>query len=259
VTLGLIGGLDGWLLARGSSLAMAVYILGVLLTLPLLFLAWGLGLNLSTGRLLKPSPGAVDNGSACAILMGLADQLNREVHLAKTAADYRNPLQSTRLTLAIFAGEEVNMQGSRAYVNQRTWPLPTATLNLEVMAQDGDYVLWEQDGTSLRLAPTSASLNELVAKAVQAVTGKAPRMVGPVNSDGGSFLLVGIPATTLGTYDRNWVDTGFHKPSDNLNRVVMERLPEGVEILRRFIESYDSDTLQKPDRATSSPPLRRIE
>jgi hypothetical protein len=239
LVLGLVGVLDGWLVGLGSTLAMAIYLLGVLLSLPLLFLAWGLGLNLSTGRLLKPSQGAVDNGSACAILLGLADQLNREIHLSKTAPDFSNPLQTTRLTLAIFAGEEVNMQGSRAYALQRDWPMPAAVLNLEVMGQDGKYVLWELDGTSLRLSPTSARLNELVGKAVKAVTGETPRLAGPVNSDGGSFLLAGIPATTLGTYDRKWADTGFHKPSDNLSRVVIGRLPEGMEILRRFIEGYD--------------------
>lgn len=244
VILGILGVLDGWLAGRGVGFSGVIYALGVLLSLPLLYLAWGLGLNLATGRFLKPSQGAVDNGAACAILLGLADLLNRELNLARTASDYHSPLQRTRLTLALFAGEEVNMQGSRAYARSRSWPLPVAALNLEVMAQDGAYVLWEQDGTALQLTPTHAGLNELVAQAVQAIAGQAPRRVGPVNSDAGSFLAAGVPAATLGTYDTRWVDTGFHRPTDNLGRVVLARLPEGVEILRRLIERVDQDEPQ---------------
>jgi hypothetical protein len=243
---GLLGALDGWLLGNGSGWAGLAYGLGLLATLPLLFLAWGLGLNLSTGRLLQPSQGAVDNGVACAVLLGLADLLNKELRLAQTAADFRSPLRRTRLTLAIFSGEEVNMQGSRAYTRDRDWPLTTAAVNLEVLAQDGAYVLWEQDGSALRLEACSPKLNELVVSAVRAVTGQSPRFVGPLNSDGSSFLAAGVPATTMGTYHSRLVDTGFHRPTDNLDRVVMERIPEGVEILVKLIQLYDRS---EPDQS----------
>ena len=132
------------------------------------------------------------------------------------------------------------MQGSQAYVRDREWPLPVRALNLEVMAQDGEYVLWEQDGYSLKLWPCSSEVNRDVAHAVQQVTGSAPRPVGPVNSDGGSFIRLGIPASTLGTYDRQQSDRGFHSAKDNLERVVMSRLPEGVEILSTLITDYDN-------------------
>jgi hypothetical protein len=147
------------------------------------------------------------------------------------------------LILVLFAGEEVNMQGSQAYVREREWPQPARALNLEVMAQDGDYVLWEQDGYSLKLWPCSSEVNRDISQAVQQVTGSAPRLVGPVNSDGGSFLRHGIPASTLGTYDRQQKDRGFHSARDNLDRVVMERLPEAVKILSGFI--LISDGLSK--------------
>jgi hypothetical protein len=240
VLLGVLGPLERLLAQQGSPLAGVAFLLGVLLTVPLLVLAWGLGLNLSAGRLLKPSQGAVDNGAACAVLLELADRLNRQLRLASSSPDFRSPLQQTRVTLALFSGEEVNMQGSRAYVRQRDYPLPAVALNLEVMAQNGDYVLWEQDGGVFGFSATSAGLNQLVASAVSGVTGQAPRLVGPVISDGGSFLAVGIPATTLGTYDTHLMDTGFHRPTDNLGRVVVERIPEAVDILLQVIRTYDS-------------------
>ncbi len=230
VILGLLGPLEAWLLASASPWASFAYGAGIALSLPLLALAWGLGLNLSLGRLRRtPSQGAVDNGAACAILLGLAERLTND----------GLPLDRTRLTLALFTGEEVNMQGSRAYALGRTWPLPAMALNLEVMAQDGPYVYWEQDGTSLKLVPTSPEVNQRLARAIQDVTGVPPQPVGPVNSDGYSFLRAGVPTAVLGTYDTELKDRGFHLPSDNLERVVMARLPEGVDILSRFIATYD--------------------
>jgi hypothetical protein len=228
--LGALGPLERWLTLGGSYWSDLAYWSGVTLTVPLLFLAWRLGLNLSLGRLLEPSQGAVDDGAACSVLLGLVARLTQgEI-----------ALQGTRVILALFGGEEVNMQGSRAYARGRKWSLPSVVVNLEVMAQDGDYVYWEQDGNALCLLPTSQRLNRELCKAVQAVTGSVALPAGPVLSDGGSFLAVGISATTLGTYDSRLKDTGFHRPTDNLGRVVMARLPQGVEILAEFLRRYGS-------------------
>lgn len=237
ILLGLLGPLDHALLDINSAWAPFTFAAGILFSLPLLVLAWGLGLNLSLGRLSPPSQGAVDNGAACAILLGLADRVQQGGLI----------LEKTRLTLAIFTGEEVNMQGSRAYAAGRDWSLPTLAVNLEVMAQDGSYVYWEQDGTSLKLVPTSLQLNQALAETVANVTGAMPMPAGPVNSDGYSFLRVGIPATTLGTYDTKWVDRGFHSPADNLDRVVMARLPEAVEILAHLVTKFDLDQLKSTE------------
>ena len=236
--LGALGPADRLLLATGSPWAQATYIACVLLCLPLLFLAWGLGLNLSLGRLVKPSQGAVDNGTACAILLGLAQRL--QVAERRGAA----PLQHTRLTLALFTGEEVNLQGSRAYVQSRLWPLPAVAVNMEAMAQDGDYVYWERDGSIFRLEPTAAGLNAALCDAVAQVAGRAPKPDGPVISDAASFLRAGIPAAVLGTHDTKWINRGFHRPSDCRERVVMERLPEGVEILSCLVQKYDRNEVK---------------
>jgi hypothetical protein len=204
----------------------AIFWVGVALTVPMLFLAWGFGLHLSLGRLLEPSQGAVDNGAACAMLLGFAERI----------AAGKIPLRSRKITLALFTGEEVNMQGSRAYVNHRQSRLPVAALNLEAMAQDGNTIFFERDGNVFNLLPTSDMLNQAIITAVEQVTGHVPQPFGPVTSDGGSFLLGGIPATTIATTDSQLGVTGFHRPADNLDRVVPERLPQGVEILEAFME-----------------------
>jgi hypothetical protein len=225
VLVGLLGPIELWLRGAGSPWAPAAYWTGAALSALLLFLAWGLGLNLTLGRFVRPSQGAVDNGAACAAMLGLAERLAREPGL----------LRRTRVTLALFAGEEVNMQGSRAYVRDRAWPVPAAAVNLEILAQDGDYVFWEQDGSVFKLTPTAPEVNALVTAAVTQATGQAPCPAGPVNSDCGSFLAAGIPATTLGTRDRRLGFGGLHGPADNLGRIVMARLPEAVEILAGLV------------------------
>ena len=112
------------------------------------------------------------------------------------------------------------------------------------MAQDGEYVYWETDGNVLKLEPTDARLNQILKDTVEEINGSPPKPAGPVNSDAASFIKAGIPAAVLGTYDREWVDRGFHSPADNLDRVVMERLPEAVEILRRCVMHYDQHGLK---------------
>jgi len=221
--LGFWGLLQQWL--ANSFWGAVIFWIGVALTVPLLLLAWGFGLHLSLGRLLKPSQGAVDNGAACAILLGLAERL----------ATSQIPLTDKKITLALFTGEEVNMQGSRAYVRSRTWSLPAAALNMEIMAQDGDFIYWQEDGNFFHLSPTNERLNQAVVAAVKQVTGCDAQPAGPVNSDGGSFLRAGIPSTTMGTLDTRLGVTGFHQPTDNLARVVLERLPQTVKVLETFL------------------------
>lgn len=231
--LGVWGPVDHLLWISSSPWATLSYYVGIAVCLPLLILAWGLGANMALGWLRTPSLGVIDNGAACAVLLALADRLAQDA----------SALQKTRLTLALFSGEEVNLQGSHAYVRTRTWTRPVIALNLEVLGQDGEYVLWEQDGTSLHQLPCSEKLNELVSTSIEVVTGQKPRRVGPVSSDGGQFLLAGIPATTLGTYDRVWQDRGFHSSADNLTRLAPERLPEAVEILAHFIQQCDQSEI----------------
>jgi len=228
--VGILGPLVFNLIQLGSSLALPLFGVAMILSFFLVFLAWGLGLNLSLGglraKLGSESQGAVDNGAACAILLGLARRIT----------DNQDLSGRTTLTLALFTGEEINMLGSRAYVRNHDWNLPSAALNMEVMGQNGEYVLWEKDGYSLKLWPCSLALNQILVEIIVKVTGSKPLFVGPVNSDAGSFLRKNIPATALGTYDQELRDRGFHGPQDQLERVVLARLPEAVEILTRLIE-----------------------
>jgi Zn-dependent M28 family amino/carboxypeptidase len=205
---------------------------GLALALPLLALAWGLGLHLALGRLAPPSTGAVDNGAACVILLALAERMARGEGLP----------QRSRVTIALFGGEEVNMQGSRAYVrDQAPDPARTSVVNLEMMGQDGAYLQWAADGDALRLWPTDPVLRRLVDGAVQDRTGAAALVADWINSDGGSFLMAGIPAAVLGTLDRRLGLAGMHGPDDRPERITPARLAEDVALVAEIVRRFDAE------------------
>jgi hypothetical protein len=215
-----------------------VYWGGSLLSLPLAFLALGYGLNLTLGRLIEPSPGAVDNGAACVILLRLAEKLKKQ-SLDQRGSNSSIPTPTSHITIALFSGEEIDRQGSRAYVRAHPWNGNEIVLNLEAMAQDGNYVTWQRDGSIFRLRPTDSHVEEVIHCAVKRITGNDAVSGGPVLSDAAPFIEKGLPSAVLGTYDKHWKDKGFHRPSDNLKRVVVDRIEEGVEILIQFIREIE--------------------
>jgi Zn-dependent M28 family amino/carboxypeptidase len=231
----LLAGLAGWADASaaqaGSPWSAVTYPLAIMMSLAVLAYAFGIGLNLATGRLLpRQSSGAVDDGASCAVLLEMCQRL----------AAGQVPLVRTAVTVALFCGEEVTMQGSRAYVRSRHWPLPAYSLNLEGLGQDGDYILWQADGTVLGRLPTDPALNAAVSACVEAASLRRVCLGDRCNSDTDSFLRAGIPSTCLGSLDSRLGMTGLHGPADNPRRIVPERLQEAARDLERLLCYVDS-------------------
>jgi hypothetical protein len=229
--LGLLGLADGFL----NPSSDVAFFLGVGLSIPHLIIVSGVGANFIFGRFCRPqSQGAVDNGAACAILLDLARLMSNETLT----------LQQTKLTIALFTGEEIAAQGSTAYVADRGWPLPTIALNLEFCGQNGSYIVWNKyGGGSVAHYPAPPSLNEEIVAAVTHFNQRIELLPGPAGTDSVPFLAKGIPATTLGMMDRELGIGGFHRPADNLGRVVIERLPETRDIVAHILGEYDSGRL----------------
>jgi hypothetical protein len=219
------------LLPQGAA-AEVVRWLAFLTALPVTVYGLGMGANLVGGRFSRrPSTGAVDNGAAVAILLALARRFDRG----------RVRLHRTSVTLLLTVGEEAQLQGALAYVrDRRDWPASVSVVNLEVMGQNGGYMLWEEDGTAMTGLPTDPALNHALERAVEAVTGERPVRVPTISSDAFAFLRSGLPATTLGSFDMDLGGRGFHSEMDNPDRVSPERLVEAVEILSRFLVDADS-------------------
>jgi hypothetical protein len=218
------------LLPAGTA-ATVVRWLAFLTALPAAAYGLGMGANLAGGRFSRhPSLGAVDDGTSVAILLALARRLHRR----------ELPLERTAVTLLLTVGEEAQMQGALAYVRDRErWPTPAYVVNLEVMGQNGGYVLWEEDGTAMLRLPTDPTLNQALERAIEAATGERPVRVPTVSSDAFAFLHRGISAATLGSFDLELGGRGFHSALDNLDRVDLDRLAEAVEILSHFLQGVD--------------------
>jgi hypothetical protein len=220
------------LLPAGTAAAIIRW-LAFLVSLPATGYGLSMGANLCGGRLIRrPSTGAVDNGAAAAVLMALARRLRQ--------GDLR--LDRTSVTLLWTVGEEAHLQGALAYVQDRKdWPLPVRVVNLEVLGQNGGYLLWEQDGTTMSRLPADPALNRALEQAVAAVSGEQPVRVPKLSSDGFAFLRRGLPTATLGSFDLDLGGRGLHSALDDPGRVDPERLTEVVAVLSRLLLDTDSE------------------
>lgn len=229
LALGILGTLDTFV-SRDTLLSSALFYTGIGLTVVQLGLFLPLGANFIFGRFAPPSEGAVDNGAACAILLGVARKL----------AEQQISLDRTKVTIVIFSGEEVVVQGSRAYVKDREFPYPTIALNLELMGQGGDYFIWETIGDPFSAYSTAAQLNQdlesVISKTTQSQLRKAN---GPAGTDSLPFLTAGIPATSLASVDPMLSALGLHTPLDSLKRVSLEKIHEGVMVITKLLQNYD--------------------
>lgn len=227
-TLGIVNELLQNSTSKGTEI---LYIVSIALTVPLLALFIPLGVNFVFGRFASPSQGAIDNGASCAILLDIADQINKGVIT----------LKQTKISVVLFCGEEVVVQGSRAFVSSRTFPLPTAALNLELMGQNGDYVIWEKIGSPIQSYQSDSSLNVLLTEIVNHHAETRLKLHdGPAGSDSLPFLTAGIPATSLASLDGELGFSGLHSPQDNLERIAYEKLPNSIALVENLLYKLDS-------------------
>ncbi len=230
LVLGFLGLLDVFL--RPST--DIVFFIGVGLSIPHIILVAGVAANFIFGRFARPSQGAIDNGAACAILLDLARLL----------ADEELTLQQTKLTIVLFTGEEIAAQGSTAYVANREWSLPSVALNLELCGQNGSYIVWNKyGGGSVPIYPAPPAVNDVVMSTITHFNQEVRLVEEPVGTDTVPFLAKGIPATSIGTVDRELGMEGFHGPADNLERVSLEQLPETRAIVAHILCEYDRGNL----------------
>jgi len=229
------------LLPAGTT-RQVVYWLALLSALPGTVYGLGMGANLVGGRFSRqPSSGAVDNGAAVAVLLELAERLQRGPF----------SLDATAVTLLFTAGEEAQMQGALAYAGdtyakeRAGAPTSTCAVNLEVLGQNGGYLLWERDGTAMVSLPNDADLNSALARAVEAVTGEPPVWSPQLNSDAFAFLRAGIPAATLGSYDRDLGERGLHSAFDSASRIDPSRLAEATDVLCHLLGEIDAAGLHR--------------
>jgi hypothetical protein len=184
----------------------------------------------------KQSFGSVDDGGSVAALL----VLSKDLHDGKVDSGNSN------ISIVFTSGEEVSLQGSHAYVQERFGKgqkpaVPVSMVNLELVGQNGNMVYFKKDGQFLIFYNADSRLAERLGAAWKEVSGKTIEAHPFITDDAQRFMAAGIPAITIGNSGLPGLgESGFHSTKDNLGRINQENLRLMVRALERYIEGYNN-------------------
>jgi acetylornithine deacetylase/succinyl-diaminopimelate desuccinylase-like protein len=195
--------------------------------------------SLSAGMLVPaPSPGALDDGAACAVLVRLAERLHAG-----------GPLPRTEVEIALLSGEEIGVQGSWEYARQHfsgAAELPTSVINLEFIGAAPDLAVFGSEKFSLRSFPPDPVLVDIL-DAVHRRQRGTPLYVTwyGAATDARSFLAHGVPAATLSSdLPGHALGRGMHGATDSPDRVDPAALDATLDYLAAAVRAADQRGLR---------------
>jgi Zn-dependent M28 family amino/carboxypeptidase len=188
--------------------------------------------TLSGGAFLRErSPGALDDGGACAVALRLAERIARE------------PLARTELEVLLLSGEEVGTQGALVLARERyTSPprLPTAVLNLEILGAAPDLAALASERFTLRSFGADPRLLALADEVHRERRGTPLHLAGGGVTDARAFLARGIPALTLvSDAPGHPAARGLHSAADLRSRLDEAALDEHLAFLEDLARRID--------------------
>lgn len=204
-------------------------------------LGWGgavysllLAATFSGGMFLgRRSPGALDDGAACAVLLRLA-------HVLAQA-----PPNSVEVNLVFFSGEEVAAQGADALL--RAWKpsqgqgRPVKVINLDPWGASKDFRVLAAERGVLRGGSPSADVVALLDAAHREV-GAGPIEIAQLMglTDAWMWLRHGYPAATVFTSAPPFtLPRGLHSHEDNAARIDRRALDFSAEFLEAVVRAAD--------------------
>lgn len=203
------------------------------------FYGFALFLSLSAGMFVPSrSPGALDDGAACAVLLRLAERL----HAA-------GPLPRTEVEIALLSGEEIGVEGSWEYARQRfagDADLPTSVINLEFIGAAPNLAVFGSEKFSLRSFAPDPTLVGLL-DAVHRQERGAPLYVTwyGAATDARSFLAHGVPAVTLSSdLPNHALGRGMHGATDAPDRIDPVALDATLAYLDAAVRAADQRGLR---------------
>lgn len=193
---------------------------------------------LSAGAFLPArSPGALDDGGACAVLVRVAEEL---------AA--RPPPARTDVEVLLLSAEEVGVQGSWAYATRRFAAppdLPTFVVNLEGIGASAQLEVLARERFTLRSFEPDTRVAELLGARYRMLFGRPlerTRFGGA--TDARSFLAHGIPAATLVSREPGGgLARGLHSAFDTRARLDQSALESSVAFLLDLVSAADARKL----------------
>jgi acetylornithine deacetylase/succinyl-diaminopimelate desuccinylase-like protein len=147
----------------------------------------------------------------------------------------------------LFAGEEVGLQGSAAYLAEQfpePPPQPVYFINGEIWGFGRELSYFVYDRSAWRRYEASAPLVRTLDRACRRVTDQATLTfdVQPITTDARTFLAAGIPAVTvtshrLGDSHIRYVDSA----ADNRERLDKDALEQTLSFLQAALAEIDGE------------------
>lgn len=178
------------------------------------------------------SPGALDDGAACAVLVLVAEALAR------------TPLPRTTVEVALLSAEEIGVQGSRDFVRARLLPTPpnTAVINFELIGATANLAVFGSERFTLHSYPADPGLLGVL-DTVHRRRRNLPLHVTwyGASTDARSFLQEGIPALTLlSDLPEHALARDMHSAGDTRDRVDEAALDETFGFVMAALSEIDS-------------------
>jgi acetylornithine deacetylase/succinyl-diaminopimelate desuccinylase-like protein len=195
--------------------------------------------SLSAGAFVPArSPGALDDGAACAVLVRLAERLAAE------------PPARTAVEVLFLSAEEVGVQGSWEYARRRFAnppDLPTYVVNLDPIGAGSELMLLGRENFSLRRFAPDPALVRVLDEVHRAVRGvPLPRSWYGGGTDARSFLAHRIPAATLMSVPPEGIFVrDLHSAHDSRARVDRTALDATLDYLLAVVRAVDAGALER--------------
>ncbi len=191
--------------------------------IPTIFLACNFLTNIS--------PGALDNGTAVAVVMEMSRVLKD------------NPPKNIDITFLATDAEELGLLGANAFIREFGGKIylkaSSLFLNLEAPgAFDSEFELVTSFGIPRQ--KTSKKLNNYVRKAAKEINWKLKERYWPIGvmADHNPILNHGFEATMMDSFS---LKGGVHTKSDDMHKVSKKNLEEAGKLVQKVIEVIDND------------------
>lgn len=167
------------------------------------------------------SHGAIDDGAGCAVLLALAQRLHAD------------PLPHTEVTFLFFSGEEIGVEGSRAFVRAGLTPKGAQVINLDGVGAAADLATFKSESALLVSYPPNAALVAAISAEHQRLRGKPlHHTFYSAVTDARAFLEAGVGAVTLASdLPGHAIQRNLHSVKDQRGLIDLAAMDETVDVL----------------------------
>ncbi len=178
-------------------------------------------------------PGALDNASGCALVMGIAKSLaTADVELKRT------------LIVMLFGAEEVGLVGARHFVENFPYPAEQITMmiNLDMVGRGNALFASTAEPWKGVLDIIDRNNDRWVHRSFTTRTGPWNYQIRP-RTDGAVFSNASIPAITFSTRGAT-TPTLYHVPEDTMDQIDIEIMRDVIKVLTMtIIEAANMDKI----------------